>query len=96
MVIIIARDSQKISTNKYVLTLSGLLIGIFSFLVIRDAYGKHWSTGRGIISRKIEQEYRVSNQEGKEKIREISQDHINNSEIYFATMMGKQFEVISR
>lgn len=96
MVIILARDSKKLLINKYALILFSLLIGITFFFTIEDIHDKHWSTERGIISRRIGQEYMISNGEGRKKIQEASVDYTNNQEIYFATMMGKQLEVMSR
>lgn len=82
--------------NHCLTILAGLTITVASFFVIQNIHQTHWSTNRGELAKTIGQEYKTSDKEGKERIKKSSGDYINNSEIYFATMMGKQFEVMSR
>lgn len=96
MAIEVSRDRlvKESSATRFVLLFGGFVIP--SLIVVSFLWEHHWSTSRGQLARAMtSQFYRASDQQERE-IRQMSTDYQNHPETYFATMFGKQFEVISR
>ena len=82
---------------------SGMIMGLLSvmmlsssFLFVYFSYPNHWSTTRGIISQKLTEEYISSSLERHSEILDWANDFKGNPEVYFSSMMGRQFKVLDR
>ena len=73
-----------------------LVLILSSMIFIHFNYPNHWSTTRGIISQKLTNEYFISGIERRPEILARAEDFKENSEIYFSSMMGRQYGVLDR
>ena len=96
VLMIIELGKNKVVARKIFWVLSTIAIILFSASFTYFNYSNHWSTGRGTVSRQLTQEYTWADFNGKKEVLSRSKDFENNSEVYFASMIGKQFQVLDR
>lgn len=84
--------STVVSRAATVLGSAILLLAATGFVYL--SYPNHWSTTRGIISQKLTEEYLGSGPERRLGILEQANNYKDNPEIYFSSMMGRQFKVL--
>lgn len=96
MVIVLARNTTEKFSNKYFMVFLSFMMFATSFTIIESMYKEHWSSTRGELSRKMTEIYLFADENEKEIIKRKSVDYEDNSEVYFSTMIGKQFTVLER
>jgi len=73
-----------------------LVLILSSMIFIHFNYSNHWSTTRGIVSQRLTSEYFISGVERRPEILARAENFKENHEIYFSSMMGRQYEVLDR
>ncbi len=95
MAIELGRDNANIRPGMTMILLS-VMMALSSVLFVYFSYSNHWSTARGIISQRLTNEYFISGVERRSEILSRAGDFKENPEIYFSSMMGRQYEVLDR
>jgi len=76
--------------------LLSVIIVLSSVSFVYFTYSNHWSTARGIISRRLTNEYFISGTERRPEILARAENFKENPEIYFSSMMGRQYGVLDK